>query len=134
VSHGGTIAVVVNGDCVNGTFTIVAKGKPIGTVATDANGFGTATIALPCRVGPGTQTIVATDESGNTGSASLPVTSGPCASAPGHAKTSGSADTSTDAGDLAAATSTDLASAAPDGATDPAADPGTSSSDVPSAG
>jgi hypothetical protein len=47
---------------------------------------------LPCGVGPGTRTVIATDTAGDTGSATITVTPGPCASAPGRQTSSGPAD------------------------------------------
>ena len=130
-NHGGTILVSLSGPCSNTTFTVVAKNKPVGSVATDPNGNGSAEIVLPCRVGPGTQDLVVVDDSGATAAtASLQVSSGPCASAPGHTK-SPTADLRTDAGDLAAVTGTDPAGAATT-ATDQAPDSGAGALDVPS--
>jgi hypothetical protein len=115
---------------------VVAKNKPIGSVTTDANGNGSAEIVLPCRVGPGTQDLVLTDTNGATAAtASLVVTSGPCASAPGHTKSSDAADPSTDSGDLATNALTDPTADSGTAASDaPTADSGTAASDAPPAG
>jgi hypothetical protein len=129
-NHGGTIVVSVSSDCGtgSGTLTVVAKNKPIGSISIDENGNGSSEIVLPCRVGPGTQTIAVTDTNGNTGSASLDVTSGPCASAPGHTKSPGATDTSADPNDA------DSASVATNPTTDAAPASDTSATGVTSAG
>jgi hypothetical protein len=132
-NHGGTILVSLSGECVNSTFNVVAKNKPVGSVTTDTNGNGLAEILLPCRVGPGTQDIVITDTSGATAAtASVVVTSGPCASAPGHLKNL--ADLSAGASNLATDHGVDPASVATNASTDAAPDPGMSASDVAAAG
>jgi hypothetical protein len=108
VNHGGTIVVSLSCLPANTTFTIVAKNKPIGTLTTDVNGITSGPIDLPCRVGPGTQTIVASDMV-DTLSASITVINGRCLSAGGHTQPGDTAGTGTDATDLAAAGSIDPA-------------------------
>jgi hypothetical protein len=135
VSHGGTIVVSLENGCASSTFTIVVKNKPVGTIQTDEFGNGSAPIVLPCRVGPGTHDVLATDTStGDTGSASVTVTSGGCASAPGHMKSDGSVDTSTAPADLSADASIAPADVVIDAAAVPAADQVPSPPDVASAG
>jgi hypothetical protein len=94
VHHGGTITVNLSGDCNVSGYTIFIKGKSVASVDT-SSGSGSAVIALPCRVSPGTQTVVATSTAGDELSASLQIAPGRCLSA-GPSQPAGAVDLSAD--------------------------------------
>ena len=75
VVAGATVTVTITGTCDNDTFTIVLNDPiTLGTITTNASGYGTGTFLIPADTAAGTGSIEVADASGNSAAATVTVT------------------------------------------------------------
>ena len=75
VVAGKTVTVTITGTCDNDTFTITLNDPiTLGTITTNASGYGTGTFLIPADTAAGTGSIEVADASGNSAAATVTVT------------------------------------------------------------